>query len=112
MFEWWFHFSPTTQEKVIKRSTLPYGRPRVLQRNTSVCLLYQHQFVSAYSNDILMPLWTSYTVRRNASIGRFFSSVWLFQIIIKQNIESQVSLGQLILALSSVAELEDHWTVS
>lgn len=76
MFEWRFHFfPPATQEKVIKRSTLPYGRPRVLQRNTSACLLYQHQFVSGYSRDFLMPLWTSYTVDRNASIGRLFSYV-------------------------------------
>lgn len=67
------------EEKVIKRSTLPYGRPRVLQRNTSVCLLYQHQFVSAYSNDILMPLWTSYTVRRNDSFSAEDFSNCLYQ---------------------------------
>uniref|UniRef100_A0A8D1LTE6 Alkaline phosphodiesterase I n=1 Tax=Sus scrofa TaxID=9823 RepID=A0A8D1LTE6_PIG len=53
------------EEKVIKRGTLPYGRPRVLQKNSTVCLLYQHQFVSGYSHDLLMPLWTSYTVDRN-----------------------------------------------
>lgn len=73
MFERWFHFSPAIQEKVMKRSALPYGRPRVLQRDSTVCLLYQHQFVSAYSRDILMPRWTSYTVDRNASIGRLIS---------------------------------------
>lgn len=71
MFEWWLHFPPVTQEKVIKRGTLPYGRPRVLQKNSTVCLLYQHQFVSGYSHDLLMPLWTSYTVDRNASISSF-----------------------------------------
>uniref|UniRef100_A0A8C0KP80 Alkaline phosphodiesterase I n=1 Tax=Canis lupus dingo TaxID=286419 RepID=A0A8C0KP80_CANLU len=54
------------EREVIKRGTLPYGRPRVIQKNTTVCLLYQHQFVSGYSHDILMPLWTSYTVDRNA----------------------------------------------
>nr|ACE75810.1 ectonucleotide pyrophosphatase/phosphodiesterase 1 (predicted) [Sorex araneus] len=54
-----------TEEKSIKHGALPYGRPRVLQKKSSVCLLYQHQFVSAYSHDILMPLWTSYTVDRN-----------------------------------------------
>ncbi|XP_004422383.1 PREDICTED: ectonucleotide pyrophosphatase/phosphodiesterase family member 1 [Ceratotherium simum simum] len=52
------------EEEIIKRGTLPYGRPRVLQ-NSTICLLYQHQFVSGYSEDILMPLWTSYTVNRN-----------------------------------------------
>lgn len=77
-----------TQEKVIKRGALPYGRPRVLQKNSSVCLLYQHRFVSGYSHDIQMPLWSSYTVDRNASICHPFSSVWLFPVIIKQNIEN------------------------
>ncbi|XP_026360594.2 ectonucleotide pyrophosphatase/phosphodiesterase family member 1 isoform X2 [Ursus arctos] len=67
------------EEKVIKRSTLPYGRPRVLQRNTSACLLYQHQFVSGYSRDFLMPLWTSYTVDRNDSFSAENFSNCLYQ---------------------------------
>ncbi|XP_030890706.1 ectonucleotide pyrophosphatase/phosphodiesterase family member 1, partial [Leptonychotes weddellii] len=67
------------EEKVIKRSTLPYGRPRVLQTNTSVCLLYQHQFVSGYSHDFLMPLWTSYTVHRNDSFSAEDISNCLYQ---------------------------------
>uniref|UniRef100_A0A452R069 Ectonucleotide pyrophosphatase/phosphodiesterase 1 n=1 Tax=Ursus americanus TaxID=9643 RepID=A0A452R069_URSAM len=61
------------------RSTLPYGRPRVLQRNTSACLLYQHQFVSGYSRDFLMPLWTSYTVDRNDSFSAENFSNCLYQ---------------------------------
>uniref|UniRef100_A0A8C4LTZ2 Ectonucleotide pyrophosphatase/phosphodiesterase family member 1 n=1 Tax=Equus asinus asinus TaxID=83772 RepID=A0A8C4LTZ2_EQUAS len=65
MFKWWFHFPHATEENIIKRGTLPYGRPRVIQKNSTICLLYQHQFVSGYSHDILMPLWTSYTVDRN-----------------------------------------------
>ncbi|CAD7675106.1 unnamed protein product [Nyctereutes procyonoides] len=67
------------EEKVIKRSTLPYGRPRVIQKNTTVCLLYQHQFVSGYSHDILMPLWTSYTVDRNDSFSTEDFSNCLYQ---------------------------------
>uniref|UniRef100_A0A452VK50 Alkaline phosphodiesterase I n=1 Tax=Ursus maritimus TaxID=29073 RepID=A0A452VK50_URSMA len=59
--------------------TLPYGRPRVLQRNTSACLLYQHQFVSGYSRDFLMPLWTSYTVDRNDSFSAENFSNCLYQ---------------------------------
>ena len=70
-----------TQEKVIKRSTLPYGRPRVLQKNSTVCLLYQHQFVSGYRPDIHMPLWTSYTVDRNASICHPFVKLSFGKII-------------------------------
>lgn len=83
--------SPVTPEKSIIRASLPYGRPRVLQKKTSVCLLYQHQFVSGYSHDILMPLWTSYTVSRNASICHLFCHVWLLQSIIRQITENTLS---------------------
>ncbi|NWH81699.1 ENPP3 phosphodiesterase, partial [Piaya cayana] len=41
---------------------LPYGRPRVLQSKNVYCLLSHHHYVSGYSYDILMPLWTAYTV--------------------------------------------------
>ncbi|XP_032072094.1 ectonucleotide pyrophosphatase/phosphodiesterase family member 3 [Thamnophis elegans] len=43
---------------------LPYGRPLVLQ-NRKYCLLHQTKYVSAYSQDILMPLWNSYTVNKS-----------------------------------------------
>ncbi|XP_020842732.1 ectonucleotide pyrophosphatase/phosphodiesterase family member 1 [Phascolarctos cinereus] len=59
----------TEEEKMIKRNILPYGRPRVLQKNSTYCLLYQHQFVNAYSRDITMPLWSSYTVGKNDSFS-------------------------------------------
>ncbi|XP_078505343.1 ectonucleotide pyrophosphatase/phosphodiesterase family member 3 isoform X2 [Lissotriton helveticus] len=45
-----------------EKANLPYGRPRVLQKNSTHCLLHQHDYVSGYSRDILMPLWTSYTI--------------------------------------------------
>ncbi|XP_030709294.2 ectonucleotide pyrophosphatase/phosphodiesterase family member 1 [Globicephala melas] len=67
------------EEKAIKRGTLPYGRPRVLWKNSTVCLLYQHQFVSGYSHDILMPLWTAYTVDRNDSFSTEDFSNCLYQ---------------------------------
>ncbi|KAM9316145.1 ectonucleotide pyrophosphatase/phosphodiesterase family member 3 [Gastrophryne carolinensis] len=41
---------------------LPYGRPRHVNENSTYCLLYQHGYVSAYSHDIMMPLWTAYTI--------------------------------------------------
>ncbi|XP_045150244.1 ectonucleotide pyrophosphatase/phosphodiesterase family member 1 [Echinops telfairi] len=69
----------TAEEKSIKRATLPYGRPRVLQKNSTVCLLYQHQFVSGYSLGILMPLWTSYTVGRNGSFSTEDFSTCFYQ---------------------------------
>ncbi|NXG80266.1 ENPP3 phosphodiesterase, partial [Baryphthengus martii] len=41
---------------------LPFGRPKVLQKENVFCLLSHHQYVSGYSYDIWMPLWTAYTV--------------------------------------------------
>ncbi|XP_070589631.1 ectonucleotide pyrophosphatase/phosphodiesterase family member 3 [Erythrolamprus reginae] len=45
---------------------LPYGRPQVLQ-DSKYCLLHQTKYISAYSNDILMPLWNSYTVSKSST---------------------------------------------
>uniref|UniRef100_A0A8D0B7M0 Ectonucleotide pyrophosphatase/phosphodiesterase family member 3 n=1 Tax=Salvator merianae TaxID=96440 RepID=A0A8D0B7M0_SALMN len=41
---------------------LPYGRPRVLQKQSTYCLLHHNKYVSGYSQDIWMPLWSSYTL--------------------------------------------------
>ncbi|XP_053137235.1 ectonucleotide pyrophosphatase/phosphodiesterase family member 3 [Hemicordylus capensis] len=43
---------------------LPYGRPRVLQKQNTYYLLYQDKYVSGYSKNIWMPLWSSYTVNK------------------------------------------------
>ncbi|XP_026561284.1 ectonucleotide pyrophosphatase/phosphodiesterase family member 3 isoform X1 [Pseudonaja textilis] len=43
---------------------LPYGRPHVLQ-HSKYCLLHQTKYISAYSQDILMPLWNSYTISKS-----------------------------------------------
>lgn len=88
MFKWWFHFPHATEENIIKRGTLPYGRPRVIQKNSTICLLYQHQFVSGYSHDILMPLWTSYTVDRNASIWYLFSCGQFFKLSLSKTLKA------------------------
>ncbi|NWR29895.1 ENPP3 phosphodiesterase, partial [Tachuris rubrigastra] len=55
-----------TTEEIKKASSyhLPYGRPKVLQKKNVYCLLSHHQFVSGYSYDIWMPLWTAYTVNK------------------------------------------------
>lgn len=63
-FETQFNLT-NAQVKAVTRNAAPYGRPRVLHEKHSACLLYQHQFLSGYSHDLLMPLWTSYTVLRN-----------------------------------------------
>ncbi|KAM6279086.1 ectonucleotide pyrophosphatase/phosphodiesterase family member 3 [Porphyrio hochstetteri] len=55
-----------TAEEIKKANSyhLPYGRPRVLQKNNVYCLLSHHQYVSGYSSDIWMPLWSAYTVNK------------------------------------------------
>lgn len=45
-------------------SNLPYGRPHVLQKQNTYYLLYQSKYVSGYSTNIWMPLWSSYTVNK------------------------------------------------
>lgn len=57
-----------TAAEAIDFNTVPHGRPQFLQKKHSVCLLYQQHFMSGYSQDLLMPLWTSYTFLSNASI--------------------------------------------
>ncbi|KFP28793.1 Ectonucleotide pyrophosphatase/phosphodiesterase family member 3, partial [Colius striatus] len=55
----------TTEEiKEANSYHLPYGRPRVLQKGNIYCLLSHRQYVSGYSYDIWMPLWTAYTVNK------------------------------------------------
>lgn len=64
----WFCSPFVTQAEDVDYTAAPYGRPRFLQKKHSICLLYHQQFVSGYSQDILLPLWTSYTFLSNASI--------------------------------------------
>ncbi|KAJ6660079.1 hypothetical protein lerEdw1_018005 [Lerista edwardsae] len=45
-------------------SNLLYGRPKVLQKQNTYYLLHQSKYVSGYSKDIWMPLWSSYTVNK------------------------------------------------
>uniref|UniRef100_UPI00398E8D02 venom phosphodiesterase 2-like isoform X2 n=1 Tax=Pristiophorus japonicus TaxID=55135 RepID=UPI00398E8D02 len=53
---------PLHEAEVANDLHLPYGRPRVLQENIMWCLLHQHLYVSGYSHNIQMPLWSAYTV--------------------------------------------------
>ncbi|KAM9317106.1 ectonucleotide pyrophosphatase/phosphodiesterase family member 1 [Gastrophryne carolinensis] len=61
-------FTPK-QESDIKKHNLPFGRPVVLQ-SSSYCILYQDKYVSGYSYDIKMPLWTSYTVGKTEFVSK------------------------------------------
>ncbi|XP_074122655.1 autotaxin isoform X5 [Sminthopsis crassicaudata] len=51
-----------------KERHLLYGRPAVLYR-TRYNILYHHDFESGYSETLLMPLWTSYTVSKQAEVS-------------------------------------------
>ncbi|CAI5779063.1 pyrophosphatase phosphodiesterase family member 2 isoform X3 [Podarcis lilfordi] len=46
---------------------LLYGRPAVLYR-TKYSILHHHDFESGYSETFLMPLWTSYTISKQAEV--------------------------------------------
>ncbi|XP_056422536.1 ectonucleotide pyrophosphatase/phosphodiesterase family member 1 [Hyla sarda] len=52
------------RESDTKKLNLPYGRPLVLQ-NSSYCILYHIKYVSGFSYNIKMPLWSSYTLGKN-----------------------------------------------
>ncbi|XP_021076781.1 ectonucleotide pyrophosphatase/phosphodiesterase family member 3 [Mus pahari] len=41
---------------------LPFGRPRVIQKNRDHCLLYHREYISGYGKAMKMPMWSSYTV--------------------------------------------------
>lgn len=59
--------------------TVPHGRPRNLQKQHRVCLLHQQQFLTGYSLDLLMPLWTSYTFLSNDQFSTDDFSNCLYQ---------------------------------
>ncbi|XP_033831204.1 ectonucleotide pyrophosphatase/phosphodiesterase family member 3-like [Periophthalmus magnuspinnatus] len=60
-----------TSEEVAasERTHLPFGPPALLQGGQSHCHLHHEGFVSGYSRDRLMPLWTSYTLPKSPSPG-------------------------------------------
>ncbi|XP_053448043.1 ectonucleotide pyrophosphatase/phosphodiesterase family member 3 isoform X3 [Nycticebus coucang] len=41
---------------------LPFGRPRVMQKNLDYCLLYHGEYVSGFGKAMKMPMWSSYTL--------------------------------------------------
>nr|XP_008120596.1 PREDICTED: ectonucleotide pyrophosphatase/phosphodiesterase family member 1 isoform X2 [Anolis carolinensis] len=57
--------------KKIEKYSVPFGRPRVLQKKQIHCLLHNQHSVTGYSQNIKMPLWSAYTIKkpdiRNAS---------------------------------------------
>ncbi|XP_036411142.1 ectonucleotide pyrophosphatase/phosphodiesterase family member 2-like [Megalops cyprinoides] len=53
---------------------LPYGRPAVLFQ-TNYSLLHHMDFISGYSEELAMPLWTSYTVPNQVNVTPLPESV-------------------------------------
>ncbi|XP_030301258.1 ectonucleotide pyrophosphatase/phosphodiesterase family member 2 isoform X1 [Calypte anna] len=57
-----FHVKGTEEKHLL------YGRPAVLYR-TKYNILHHHDFESGYSETFLMPLWTSYTISKQAEVS-------------------------------------------
>ncbi|XP_066524852.1 venom phosphodiesterase CdcPDE [Hoplias malabaricus] len=52
------------QKATSEKKHLLFSRPKVVQSHSGYCLLHHEGFVSAYSKDIYMPLWSSFTVEK------------------------------------------------
>ncbi|XP_049607710.1 venom phosphodiesterase 1 isoform X3 [Syngnathus scovelli] len=52
----------SAQEAAARRKHLMFGRPRLLRPGERYCILHQEAFVSAYSRDLKMPLWSSFNM--------------------------------------------------
>lgn len=48
--------------EAVEQKHIPLGRPKMLQVNQSYCVLHQEAFVSGYSQQARMALWTSFTM--------------------------------------------------
>ncbi|XP_061617026.1 venom phosphodiesterase 1 isoform X2 [Phyllopteryx taeniolatus] len=57
----------SSQEAASRHNHLPFGRPRSLRPGERYCVLHQEAFVSAYSKDLKMALWSSFTVAAPSS---------------------------------------------
>ncbi|XP_049756755.1 ectonucleotide pyrophosphatase/phosphodiesterase family member 3 isoform X1 [Elephas maximus indicus] len=44
-----------------EKENMPFGRPRVMQKNKEHCLLYHREYVSGFGKAFRMPMWSSYT---------------------------------------------------
>ena len=50
-----------------EKLNLPFGRPRLIQKNKEPCLLYHKEYVSGFDKTLRMPLWSAYTVPKPVS---------------------------------------------
>ncbi|XP_034747427.1 venom phosphodiesterase 1 [Etheostoma cragini] len=59
------------EEAAAEKKHLLFGRPRMLQRDQSYCVLRQEGFIHAYAHTALMPLWSSFTVDKPMNLDPF-----------------------------------------
>uniref|UniRef100_A0A3B4Y3K8 Ectonucleotide pyrophosphatase/phosphodiesterase 2 n=1 Tax=Seriola lalandi dorsalis TaxID=1841481 RepID=A0A3B4Y3K8_SERLL len=64
-------FSPAP-DGLYNSTHLPFGRPAVMF-DTEYSLLHHVEFISGYSKELAMPLWTAYTLPRQVNTHLFFS---------------------------------------
>uniref|UniRef100_A0A3B3XRH9 SMB domain-containing protein n=1 Tax=Poecilia mexicana TaxID=48701 RepID=A0A3B3XRH9_9TELE len=59
----------TLEEKTAsERKHMLFGRPQMLQPDSGYCVLHQEGFISGYSHEVLMPLWSSFTIDKPANL--------------------------------------------
>uniref|UniRef100_A0A8P0N319 Ectonucleotide pyrophosphatase/phosphodiesterase family member 3 n=1 Tax=Canis lupus familiaris TaxID=9615 RepID=A0A8P0N319_CANLF len=68
---------PQDQITATEKLNLPFGRPRVMQKNKEHCLLYHREYVSGFGKAIKMPLWSSYTVPKPQTTGLLIVNMML-----------------------------------
>ncbi|XP_067111326.1 venom phosphodiesterase 1 [Osmerus mordax] len=59
----------STEVSEVEGRHMSFGRPRMLQGGEDYCLLPHQGFVSGYSQRMLMPLWSSFTLDKPDDIG-------------------------------------------
>uniref|UniRef100_A0A3B3YZS2 ENPP1-3/EXOG-like endonuclease/phosphodiesterase domain-containing protein n=1 Tax=Poecilia mexicana TaxID=48701 RepID=A0A3B3YZS2_9TELE len=62
-------------ETASERKHMLFGRPQMLQPDSGYCVLHQEGFISGYSHEVLMPLWSSFTIDKPVSVLVSMASV-------------------------------------
>uniref|UniRef100_A0A8D0CVF2 Ectonucleotide pyrophosphatase/phosphodiesterase 2 n=1 Tax=Sander lucioperca TaxID=283035 RepID=A0A8D0CVF2_SANLU len=73
---------------------LPFGRPAVMF-DTQYSLLHHVEFISGYSKELAMPLWTAYTLPRQVLITSFTWFSTNFTVSIVKNISLCINIDSL-----------------
>uniref|UniRef100_A0A8C6PPV8 Ectonucleotide pyrophosphatase/phosphodiesterase 2 n=1 Tax=Nothobranchius furzeri TaxID=105023 RepID=A0A8C6PPV8_NOTFU len=56
------------EHKVFRSTHIPFGRPAVMFE-TQYSLLHHPEFISGYSKELAMPLWTAYTLKKQVYVS-------------------------------------------